>query len=196
MEGCAFPAGARRRCAAAAPRVAAGANVCWAAWAVGLAIRCVFERAVAADAEWLLGEWHGTTALKGVCRPEDAQQAVAIGFDAVWVSNHGGRQLETSPPTIHLLPRIRDAIGNDATVIVDGGVTRGTDIAKALALGADAVGLGRAFLYGLTAGGRPGVQKVASMLARELDIAMGLLGVESVARSLELLDHLHKVHPV
>ena len=80
--------------------------------------------AAMSDAEWLLGEWAGTTALKGVCRSEDARRAVEMGFDCIWVSNHGGRQLETSPPTIQRLPEIRAAVGPDVNVIVDGGVTR------------------------------------------------------------------------
>jgi L-lactate dehydrogenase (cytochrome) len=132
------------------------------------------------DAEWLLGEWNGKSALKGVCRAEDAQHAIATGFDAVWVSNHGGRQLETSPPTIELLPKIREAVGSDVELIVDGGVMRGTDVAKALAVGADAVGLGRAYLYGLAAGGTPGVRKAMSLMRVEVERAMGLLGVSSV----------------
>lgn len=96
------------------------------------------------DAEWLLGEWtHGPTALKGVVRPEDAIRATKeLGFTTIWVSNHGGRQLETSPAPIDVLPSIRQAVGNDVEIILDGGIQRGTDIVKALALGADGVGIG------------------------------------------------------
>ena len=133
------------------------------------------------DAEWLLGEWNGQSALKGVCQPEDAKRAVAAGFDAVWISNHGGRQLETSPPTASLVPRVRAALGPDVPLIVDGGIMRGTDIAKALALGADAVGVGRGYLYGLAAGGTPGVRKAIGVLRSEFDRAMGLLGTPSIA---------------
>ena len=75
------------------------------------------------DAEWLLGEWNGAACLKGVCRAEDATHAKASGFDAVWVSNHGGRQLETSPPTVTLLPAMRAAVGDEYPLIVDGGMT-------------------------------------------------------------------------
>jgi len=132
------------------------------------------------DAEWLLGEWNGHTSLKGICRPDDAVKALSLGFDSVWVSNHGGRQLETSPPTIELLPAIREAVGPDAEILVDSGIMRGTDIAKAIALGANGVGIGKAYLYGLAAGGTPGVRKVFAILKRELEIAMGLLGVASV----------------
>lgn len=132
------------------------------------------------DAEWLLSEWGGKSALKGVCRVEDAAAAKATGFDAVWVSNHGGRQLETSPPTVSLLPEMRAAVGEDMELIVDGGIMRGTDILKCLALGADGVGIGRAYLYGLAAGGTPGVRKAFAILRAELERAMGLLGVATI----------------
>jgi len=82
-------------------------------------------------------EWNGPVALKGVIRPDDAKKALSIGFSTIWVSNHGGRQLETSPATINVLPSIRKAVGSNVEIILDGGVKRGTDIAKALALGAD-----------------------------------------------------------
>jgi isopentenyl diphosphate isomerase/L-lactate dehydrogenase-like FMN-dependent dehydrogenase len=132
------------------------------------------------DAEWLLGEWGGPAALKGVVRPDDAKKAVATGFSTMWVSNHGARQLDTSPATIDVLPSIREAVGPDVEIIMDGGVQRGTDIAKALALGADTVGVGKPYLYGLAAGGAPGVIKALDILRVELDRAMGLLGVGSV----------------
>ena len=133
------------------------------------------------DAEWLAQEWGGKLALKGVVRADDAVKALDNGFSSLWVSNHGGRQLETAPPTVDLLPEIRAAVGTDVEIIVDGGVMRGTDIAKALALGADAVGVGKAFLYGLAAGGRPGVLRAINMLEDELQRAMGLLGTRTVA---------------
>lgn len=132
------------------------------------------------DVEWLLGEWSGKAALKGVCRPDDALKAQAMGFDAVWLSNHGGRQLDTSPPTIELLPAVRQAVGPDLPLIIDGGIMRGSHIMKALALGANSVAVGRAYLYGLAAGGTPGVRKAVATLAKELEISMGLLGVGSV----------------
>ena len=133
------------------------------------------------DAEWLLGEWNGPAAPKGVVRPDDAKRAVEIGFSTIWVSNHGARQLETSPATIDVLPSIRDAVGPDVEIILDGGVQRGTDIAKALALGADAVGVGKPYLWGLAAGGVDGVCKAYEILKVELDRAMGLLGTPTVA---------------
>lgn len=132
------------------------------------------------DAEWLLGEWNGPAALKGVVRPQDAKRSVDLGFSTVWVSNHGARQLETSPATIDVLPSIREAVGPDVEIILDGGVQRGTDICKALALGADAVGVGKPYLYGLAAGGTEGVSKAYEILKVELDRAMGLLGTGTV----------------
>lgn len=132
------------------------------------------------DAEWLLGEWNGPAALKGVVRPDDAKRSVDLGFSSVWVSNHGARQLDTSPATIDVLPSIREAVGPDVEIILDGGVQRGTDIAKALALGADSVGVGKAYLWGLAAGGTDGVIKAYDILKVELDRAMGLLGTPTV----------------
>jgi isopentenyl diphosphate isomerase/L-lactate dehydrogenase-like FMN-dependent dehydrogenase len=132
------------------------------------------------DAEWLLGEWNGPAAVKGVVRPEDAVKAVETGFSTMWVSNHGARQLETSPATIDVLPSIRKAVGPDVEIIMDGGVQRGTDICKALALGADAVGVGKPYLWGLAAGGTEGVNKAYEILKVELDRAMGLLGTPTV----------------
>eukprot|EP00088_Acartia_fossae_P016889 TRINITY_DN1951_c0_g1_i2.p1 TRINITY_DN1951_c0_g1~~TRINITY_DN1951_c0_g1_i2.p1 ORF type:complete len:434 (+),score=24.96 TRINITY_DN1951_c0_g1_i2:67-1368(+) len=134
------------------------------------------------DAEWLCKEWgdEGPRIIKGICRPEDAIKALNCGFSHIWVSNHGGRQLDTSPATIDVLPAIRKAVGPNVEIIVDGGIQRGTDIAKALALGADGVAIGKPYLYGLSAGGRQGVDKAFQILRRELDRAMGLLGVGTV----------------
>ena len=116
-----------------------------------------------------------------LCRPETAIRALDVGFETIWVSNHGGRQLDGSPATIDVLPSIREAVGPDAEIILDGGVQRGTDICKALALGADSVGVGKPYLYGLGAGGKKGVIKSLDILKIELDRAMGLLGCGTVA---------------
>lgn len=132
------------------------------------------------DAEWLCSQWEGPKAIKGICRPEDAVRALEAGFTTIWVSNHGGRQLDTSPATISVLPDIRAAVGPDVEIILDGGVQRGTDIAKGLAMGADGVGVGKPYLYGLCAGGTEGVVKALDILRVELDRAMGLLGVATV----------------
>lgn len=134
------------------------------------------------DAAWILSEWtHGPVALKGVVRPDDAARAVDCGFDAVWLSNHGGRQLDGSPAAVDVLPAVRAAVGPDVEIIVDGGIQRGTDILKALALGADGVGIGKPFLYGLGAGGKRGVERCFDILHSELQRDLGLLGVASIA---------------
>lgn len=132
------------------------------------------------DAEWLLGEWNGPAAIKGVVRPDDAQKALETGFSTIWVSNHGGRQLDTAPASIDVLPSIREAVGPNVEIILDGGIQRGTDIAKALALGADGVGVGKPYLWGLSAGGEAGVNKAFEILKKELDRAMGLLGTPTI----------------
>ncbi|KAL1499767.1 hypothetical protein AB1Y20_012453 [Prymnesium parvum] len=134
------------------------------------------------DAEWLCSEWGdvGPVALKGVASGKDAVRALNTGFKAIWVSNHGGRQLEDSVATIDVLPEVRAAVGPDVEVILDGGVRRGIDIVKALARGADSVACGRAYLFGLAAGGEAGVDKAISLLKRDVSLAMGLLGCRTV----------------
>ncbi len=134
------------------------------------------------DAEWLLGEWNGPAVIKGVVRPDDARQAVDLGFNAVMVSNHGGRQLDRSPAPVHVLESIVDAVGADAEVILDGGVRRGTDILIALALGANAVGFARPYLYGLAAAGEAGACRAMEILTNELRRDMVLLGTDRVAK--------------
>jgi len=132
------------------------------------------------DARWLCDQWTGPKAIKGICRPEEAVRALECGFNTIWISNHGGRQLDTSPATIDILPDIRAAVGPDVEIILDCGVQRGTDIVKALALGADGVGIGKPYLYGLCAGGSEGVIRVMDILKIEVERAMGLLGVGSI----------------
>jgi len=134
------------------------------------------------DAEWLLGEWNGPAVIKGVVRPDDAHRAVDLGFNAVMVSNHGGRQLDRSPAPVHVLESIVDAVGPDAEVILDGGVRRGTDILIALALGARAVGFARPFLYGLAAAGEAGARRAMDILTNELRRDMVLLGTDRVSK--------------
>lgn len=134
-----------------------------------------------ADAEWLLGEWNGPSVLKGVVCPDDAARAVATGFSAISISNHGGRQLDTSPAPIDMLRPIRDRIGGVAELIVDGGVRRSTDIIKAIALGANAASFARPYLYGLAAFGQAGVERALDLFAEGLRRDMALLGAPSVA---------------
>jgi L-lactate dehydrogenase (cytochrome) len=140
-------------------------------------VNAQFSRSVTwEDARWMREAWGGKFAVKGVCTPDDARRAIAIGADAVWVSNHGGRQLDTAPASIDVLPAIADTVHNDAEIIFDGGVRRGADIVKALALGANAVAIGRAYLYGLAAAGEAGVARAMEILESELKRDMMLLG--------------------
>jgi 4-hydroxymandelate oxidase len=119
--------------------------------------------------------------IKGIVRADDAARAVTAGAAGIVVSNHGGRQLDASPATIEVLPRIVDAVSGRAEILLDGGVRRGTDIVKALALGARAVLVGRPVLWGLAAAGRAGVAAALGVLRRELDLAMALCGCPDVA---------------
>ncbi len=119
--------------------------------------------------------------LKGIATPEDAHIAVEHGIDHVYVSNHGGRQLDHGLGAMEVLPGIVETVAGRAGVIVDGGFCRGTDIVKALALGARAVGLGRLYCYGLAAAGAPGIARLLEILEEELRTAMGLLGVTRLA---------------
>jgi L-lactate dehydrogenase (cytochrome) len=133
------------------------------------------------DLEWMRSVWDGPIVIKGIQTVTDAEIAVAEGADAVIVSNHGGRQLDSAPVPLHLVAPVRQALGEEAQVICDGGVRRGSDIVKALALGADAVMAGRAYLYGLGAAGERGVDMVLDMLRADVERTMALLGVGSVA---------------
>ena len=119
--------------------------------------------------------------LKGLDGREDAKLAVEHGVDGIVVSNHGGRATETLRPTIECLPEVVDAVGGRIPVFVDGGFRRGTDIYKALALGARAIGLGRAYIYGLTAFGQPGVERVLDILNAELQMTMRQCGAPSIS---------------
>ncbi|MFI6902746.1 alpha-hydroxy acid oxidase [Nonomuraea sp. NPDC050394] len=129
--------------------------------------------------EWLRGVTRLPVLLKGVLHPADAAQAVACGVDGLIVSNHGGRQLDTTPATIDRLPVIAHAVGGRVPLLLDGGVRRGTDVVKALALGASAVALGRPVLWGLASGGAGGVAQVLSLLRGELENALTLCGADS-----------------
>ena len=125
--------------------------------------------------------WPGQFLLKGILHPDDAVHARRIGADGVIVSNHGGRQLDKAPATLEMLPAIREAVGADHALILDSGVRRGSDIAIALALGADFVLCGRAMLYGAVVGGVPGAKAAIGILQRELETVMGQAGCRDVA---------------
>ena len=133
------------------------------------------------DLQWLRQRWQGQLAVKGILRADDAVRAMSHGADAVMVSNHGGRQLDGVPSAAAALPAIVDAVNGKIQVLMDGGIRRGSDIVKALALGADACLIGRAGLYGLASGGQAGVEKAIALLKKEIDITLALLGVPDVA---------------
>ena len=133
------------------------------------------------DVEWLAAEWGGPLAIKGLMTPEDARHAIASGATGVMISNHGGRQLDGAPAPIDQVAAIRDAIGDGPDVTCDGGVRRGSDVVKALAMGATACSIGRPYLYGLAAGGEAGVDRALSLLFDEFERTMILAGINDVA---------------
>lgn len=128
------------------------------------------------DVDWLRGHWDGPIVVKGIQSVEDASIAAERGVDAIAISNHGGRQLDSAPATLDLVRPIADAVGGALEIICDGGVRRGSDIVKALALGANAVMTGRPYLYGLGAAGEAGVDQVLSNFASEMQRTMALIG--------------------
>jgi len=132
------------------------------------------------DVEWIKNIWPDKLVLKGILDAEDARTAVKIGADAIVVSNHGGRQLDGAPSSISALPKIADAVGSDVELMFDGGIRTGADALRALALGARACMIGRAYIYGLGAGGQAGVAKAIYILEKELSVAMALTGVNSI----------------
>ncbi len=144
-----------------------------------------------ADVAWLQQQTRLPVLLKGVLHPDDARQAASMGCAGVLVSNHGGRTLDTAPATAAVLPRIVDAVGHAMPVLVDGGIRRGTDVLKALALGARAVLVGRPYVYGLANAGAVGVAHVLRLLRDEFEIAMALCGCATPAdiTAEKLFDH-------
>ena len=134
-----------------------------------------------ADLDWIRSVWRGPIVAKGVLTAADTRRAVEAGVQAVVVSNHGGRQLDTVAPTLRALPEVVDAAGADVEVLFDGGIRRGSDIVKALCLGARAVLIGRAYGYGLAAGGGPGVARAIEILRHEVVRTLKLLGCPSTA---------------
>ena len=132
------------------------------------------------DVAWLRGRWKGRLVIKGILHADDALRARDAGADAIVVSNHGGRQLDGAPSTVSVLPEIVDALAGSLDVLLDGGVRRGTDIVKAIALGASGVMLGRAYAFGVAAGGEAGVARVIDLLRGEIDVTLALMGISSV----------------
>lgn len=134
------------------------------------------------DLSWLRAKWPGHLLVKGIVNPADARRVRELGADGVVVSNHGGRQLDRTPATLDVLPAVRDAVGPQTTVLLDSGVRSGQDIVAALALGADAVMVGRAYLYGLMAGGERGVERAVDILRSEYQRTLQLLGLDATAK--------------
>jgi len=142
------------------------------------------------DIEWFRSIWSGPIVLKGIQHVEDARIAVEHGIEAIALSNHGGRQNDAAPAPVDLVAPVRDAIGGEAEIICDGGIRRGGDIVKAVALGADACMVGRAYLYGLGAAGERGVDYALDLLSSEMQRSMALSGVRSIAEiTSELVEH-------
>jgi L-lactate dehydrogenase (cytochrome) len=136
-----------------------------------------FDRSVTwKDVAWLIEQWQGPFAIKGLQSVSDARRAVEVGASAIMISNHGGRQLDSAPAPVDCIVPMRDAIGDALELIADGGVRRGTHVLKALALGANACSVGRAYLYGLAAGGERGVERALGLLRGEIERGLGLLG--------------------
>jgi L-lactate dehydrogenase (cytochrome) len=134
------------------------------------------------DIDWIRNQWPGKLVLKGVTDVEDARMAVSAGADGIVVSNHGGRQLDGAPATVTTLPRVADAVGDRIEVLFDGGVRSGQDVLKALALGARGCLIGRAYLYGLMAMGEAGVRTALDLIAKEMVVTMGLIGLRDVTK--------------
>jgi len=133
------------------------------------------------DVEWIKKVWPGKIIIKGILDVEDARTAVKLGADAIVVSNHGGRQLDGAPSSISALPAIVQALGSDTEVLFDGGIRTGADLLRALALGARACLIGRAYVYGLGAAGKAGVAKAIDILQKELSVAMALTGTTRIS---------------
>ncbi|GAA1228263.1 mycofactocin biosynthesis FMN-dependent deaminase MftD [Prauserella halophila] len=132
------------------------------------------------DLAWLRSQWDGPFVVKGIYRPDDAKRAVDIGASAISVSNHGGNNLDSTPATIRTLPGVAGAVSGQIEVLLDGGIRRGSDVVKALALGANAVLIGRAYLWGLAAGGERGVHNVLEIFRQGIDSTLYGLGKRSV----------------
>jgi L-lactate dehydrogenase (cytochrome) len=133
------------------------------------------------DLDWIRSEWKGPLIIKGILDPEDAREAVAIGADGIVVSNHGGRQLDGVLSTARALPAMADAVAGRLTILADSGVRSGLDVVRLLALGAQGVLLGRAWLYALAARGGPGVAQLLQLVEKEMRVAMALTGVRTLA---------------
>jgi L-lactate dehydrogenase (cytochrome) len=150
-------------------------------------VGAALERSVVSwpDLRWIREAWRGPIIVKGLLTADDARRAVDESADAIVVSNHGGRQLDTVSPTLRALPEVVAAVGDQVEVLVDGGIRRGSDIVKAICLGARAVLIGRAYGYGLGAAGAAGVARAMEILRTDIERTLKLVGCSSLAE----LDH-------
>jgi L-lactate dehydrogenase (cytochrome) len=127
--------------------------------------------------------WKGPMTLKGILHPQDAEKALALGIDGIWVSNHGGRQIEALAPTIDVLPAITKVVGNKATILFDSGVRSGQDVMRALALGAQAAFAGKSFLWAIAALGEDGPAQLIDLYMNDLRASLGQIGAQSPAEA-------------
>lgn len=132
------------------------------------------------DIAWLRDRWKGKLVIKGILNADDAQRAISCGADAIVISNHGGRQLDAAPSTISVLPEIAERLGGAIDILIDGGFRRGSDVLKALALGASGVLLGRSYAFALAAGGQAGVARLLDIFRTELAVNLALMGLDSI----------------
>jgi L-lactate dehydrogenase (cytochrome) len=132
------------------------------------------------DLEWIRDFWEGPMVIKGILDAEDARDAVKFGANGIVVSNHGGRQLDGVPSTAKALPAIADAVKNDITILADSGIRSGLDVLRMIALGADSVLLGRAYVYALATAGEKGVANLLDLFEKEMRVAMTLTGAKSI----------------
>ena len=141
-----------------------------------------FDQSISwSDLEWIRDFWKGPMVIKGILDPQDAKDAVRFGADGIVVSNHGGRQLDGVPSTARALPAIADAVKGELAILADSGIRTGLDVVRMIALGADSVMLGRAFIYALAAAGGDGVANLLNLIAKEMRVAMVLTGAHSIS---------------
>lgn len=165
----------------AARNLAPGAGLAEAASSVDIQTREMLQPTLNwDDLAWMRDQWKGPLYVKGVLDPDDAKRAVALGLDGVIVSNHGGRQLDFAAAPLDALPGVVDAVGERAEVLLDGGIRRGTDVVKALALGARAVLIGRPYLYGMAVRGEQGITHILDIFREEIDRALVFMGAQSI----------------
>lgn len=142
----------------------------------GRRVSGALQRVTWSELEWIRERWTGPLAVKGIVDPDDARRAADLGAEVIFVSNHGGRQLDAAVAALEALPAVVDAVGEHCEIVLDGGIRRGTDVIKALCLGARAVGVGRLWAFGLACGGTTGVDAAITRLRDELEVSMALLG--------------------